>query len=464
MTNFDFLISNSQFNTFSSVAVSAEKILHIDPSASVLNCRRAMEFAVKWMYSVDSSLVKPYDERLVSLMDNEDFRDIVGQDIWRRMKLIRQLGNNAAHTGKRISEEQATLCLENLFVFLDFVAYCYGADYTESKFDPALLKTEVASPIPPVDAEAELKLEQLMAENAALREELTARRTEQQQTYVPKPLDLSEYKTRKIYIDAMLLDAGWTEGKDWLNEVELPGMPNRSEVGYADYVLYDDTHKPLAIIEAKRTCVDVSKGRQQAKLYADILEQKHGRRPAIFLTNGFETRMDDGAYPERKVATIYSKRDLEKMFNLRSMRTSLKNVMVNKNIAGRYYQESAIKAVCDSFGRRNRRKALLVMATGSGKTRTVIALCDVLLNHGWVKNILFLADRNSLVTQAKRSFVNLLPNLSVTNLCEEKDNYSAHCVFSTYQTMMNCIDSVKDEQGKLFTCGHFDLVICKRQS
>ncbi|MCF2660919.1 DEAD/DEAH box helicase family protein [Pseudoflavonifractor phocaeensis] len=459
MTNFDFLISDPQFNTFASVAVSAERILHIDPAACVLNCRRAMEFAVKWMYSVDGSLVLPYDDRLVSLMDNEDFRDIVGQDIWRRMKLIRTLGNNAAHTGKKISEEQAALCLENLFVFLDFVAYCYGTDYTERTFDPALLKDAPAAP-PLVDTEAEVKLEQLMAENAALREELTARRAEQQQTYVPKPLDLSEYKTRKIYIDAMLLDAGWTEGRDWLNEVELPGMPNKSEVGYADYVLYDDTHKPLAVIEAKRTCLDVSKGRQQAKLYADILEQKHGRRPVIFLTNGFETRIDDGAYPERKVATIYSKRDLEKLFNLRTMRTSLKNVMVDKQIAGRYYQESAIKAVCDSFDRRNRRKALLVMATGSGKTRTVIALCYVLLNHGWVKNILFLADRNSLVTQAKRSFVNLLPDLSVTNLCEEKDNYTAHCVFSTYQTMMNCIDAVKDEQGKLFTCGHFDLVIC----
>jgi len=134
--------------------------------------------------------------------------------------------------------------------------------------------------------------------------------------------------------------------------------------------------------------------------------------------------------------------------------------MVKKHIAGRYYQEGAIKAICDAFDKKNRRKALLVMATGSGKTRTVIALCDVLLQHGWVKNILFLADRNSLVTQAKRSFVNLMPDLSCTNLCEEKDNYTAHCVFSTYQTMMNCIDNVKDEHGKLFTCGHFDLVIC----
>ena len=94
------------------------------------------------------------------------------------------------------------------------------------------------------------------------------------------------------------------------------------------------------------------------------------------------------------------------------------------------------------------------------KTRTVIALCDVLLRHGWVKNILFLADRTSLVLQAKRSFVNLLPDLSVTNLCEDKANYGARCVFSTYQTMANCIDEVRDDEGKLFSAGHFDLVIC----
>ena len=457
MTNFDFLTSDPQFHTFSSVAVSAEKIYHIDTSASVINCRRAMEFAVKWMYSVDGDLVMPYQDTLVSLMTTEEFRDIVGRDIWLRMDFIRRVGNNAAHTGKKITEAQGMLCLENLYIFLDFVACCYGKEYTAAAFDPALVSKHSE---PVVEIRRDPDFDRVMAENAALKEELTARRAEQQQNYVPKPLDLSEYKTRKIYIDTMLLDAGWIEGKDWVNEVELQGMPNRSEVGFADYVLYDDAHKPLAVIEAKRTCVDVSKGRQQAKLYADILEKQYGRRPAIFLSNGFETRIDDGVYPERKVATIYSKRDLEKMFNLRSMRRSLKHVMVNKDIAGRYYQDSAIKAVCDSFDRRNRRKALLVMATGSGKTRTVIALCDVLLQHGWVKNILFLADRNALVTQAKRSFVNLLPDLSVTNLCEEKDNYSAHCVFSTYQTMMHCIDSVKDEQGKLFTCGHFDLVIC----
>ncbi|MEE1124380.1 MAG: DEAD/DEAH box helicase family protein [Acutalibacteraceae bacterium] len=461
MTNFDFLKADKRFDAFADVAISAERILHIDVDASVLNCRRAMEFAVKWMYSVDSYLSMPYDTSLNSLMNNEDFREIVGQDIWQRMRFVRISGNNVAHSGKKITLQQAEHCIENLFIFLDFVACCY-ADYnayTPVEFDHSLLlkqeSTEKSSEnIPDIDFEA------LIAENKALKEELTARREEQQQSYIPKPLDITEFKTRKLYINTMLTDAGWIEGKDWLNEVELAGMPNKSEFGFADYVLYDDTHKPLAIIEAKRTCKDVAEGRQQAKLYADILEKKYGRRPVIFLTNGFDTRITDNIYPERRVATIYSKRDLEKLFNLQTMRTSLKNAIVNRAIAGRYYQEGAIKAVCDSLDKKNRRKALLVMATGSGKTRTVIALCDVLLKHGWIKNILFLADRNSLVTQAKRSFVNLLPDLSVTNLCEEKDNYNAHCVFSTYQTMIRSIDSIKDDKGKLFTCGHFDLVIC----
>ena len=459
MTNFDFLLSTPAFASFSDVAISAEKILHIDPDACVINCRRAMEFAVKWMYSVDSELSLPYDDSLHNLINAEEFREIVKFDIWKRMDTIRKCGNNAAHNGRKITQEQAELCLENLYIFLDFVAYCYADEYTEGKFDRSLIAhSEPAKQ----ESFPDIDLQALIEENKALKEELTARRAAGQQTYVQKPLDHTEYETRKLYIDFMLADAGWQEGKDWINEFELPGMPNKSELGYADYVLFGDDGRPLALLEAKRTCKDVAVGRQQAKLYADIIEKQYGRRPVIFLSNGFDTRIwDDKYYPERKVASIYSKRDLEKLFNLHSMRTSLANVFVDKKIAGRYYQEAAIKAVCDSFDKRNRRKALLVMATGSGKTRTVIALCDVLLQHGWVKNILFLADRTSLVTQAKRSFVNLLPDLSVTNLCEDKENFDVRCVFSTYQTMINCIDSVKDENGKkLFTCGHFDLVIC----
>lgn len=458
MTNFDYLKTESKFNTFSDVAIAAEKILYIDPTSCVINCRRAMEFAIKWMYSVDASLTMPYQDNLISLMSTEEFRDIIDEDLMKRMDFIRKMGNNAAHSSKKITEDQAILCLENLQSFLDFICYCYADEYEEHTFDKSLLvkdKTEqVKKDFPDID------IEKLIAENSALKKKLTFRREEQAKTYVPKPLDLSEYKTRKIYIDAMLMDVGWKEGLDWINEVELQGMPNKSEVGYADYVLYDNSHKPLAVIEAKKTCVDVSKGRQQAKLYADLLEKQYNRRPCIFLTNGFETRMIDGQYPERKVACIYSKADLEKMFNLRKIRRSLAHINVDRKIAGRYYQEAAIKEICNSFDKKNRRKALLVMATGSGKTRTVIELCHVLLDAGWIKNILFLADRTSLVTQAKRAFVNNYSSLSVTNLCEEKDNYNAHCVFSTYQTMINCIDSVKVEDQKLFTSGHFDLVIC----
>ncbi|MFI3249834.1 MAG: DEAD/DEAH box helicase family protein [Eubacteriales bacterium] len=459
MTNFDYFTTEEKFNHFSTVAVSAERILHIDPSASAVNCRRAMEFAVKWLYTVDKELQKPLENTLFGLMNTNEFRDIVPSDIVTRMHYIRKAANGTAHEVAGISIEMACLCLENLFYFLDFVACCYGDHYEEHPFHKEYLqeKTEEKHELPKIN---ELDFEKLLLENQALKEQLTEKRKEQKATYVPKPLDISEHETRKLYIDQMLRTAGWVEGKNWVNEVRVEGMPNASGIGFADYVLYGSDKKPLAVIEAKSTCTDVSVGRKQAELYADALEKQYGVRPVIFLTNGFHTTIEDGQYPERVVSTIYSKRDLEKLFNLRNNKESLDEITINQEIAGRYYQEGAIKAVCRNFGEKNRRKALLVMATGSGKTRTVIGLLDVLLKKGWVKNVLFLADRTSLLTQANRSFVNLLPQLSVSNLCETKKKYSANCIFSTYPTMMNCIDQATDQEGKIFTSGHFDLIIC----
>lgn len=459
MTNFDFLKNEKGFAAFADVAINAEKIFHIDAEACAINCRRAAEFAVKWMYTVDEELKMPaYDDSFAVLVSGEEFRKIVKTDIIRRLDYIRKVGNNAAHKGKSVTRDQVRLCLENLFVFLDFVAYLYADEYEESEYDKTLpdKQTEEQSV-----ATEDIDIESLKKENEELKAMLTARREEQAKTYICPPAEPSEFETRKNYIDVMLVDSGWVLGENWLNEYELSGMPNQSGIGYADYVLFGDDGKPLAVIEAKKTCVDVAVGRHQAKLYADLLQKKFGRRPIIFLTNGFETRIwDDAYYPERKVSGIYSKRDLEKLFNLRASKTSLKNAFVDKRIAGRYYQEAAIKSVCEAFDERNRRKALLVMATGSGKTRTIIGLIDVLLNHSWIKNVLFLADRTALVTQAKRSFVNLLPDFYVSNICDADRDYSAHGIFSTYQTMMNCIDEAKDDEGKLFTCGHFDLIIC----
>ena len=449
-----------QFQPFAPAAETAERLYAIDPAACAMNCRRAMELAVKWMYAVDKQLVLPHKKDLSVLLSTAEFVDLVDdKNLLRRLDFLRRLGNTAAHSGKKISRDQARLALENLFYFLDFVACCYAPDYQPRDFDPALLPAEPPAKAPTAPA-AEVELERLMAENQALREELTARRTRQQPRYVTKPLELSEYDTRKIYIDAMLLDTGWVKGKDWLEEVPIHGMPSKSGVGYTDYLLCGQDGRPLAVVEAKRSCADPAKGRQQAELYADQLEKKYGRRPVVFLTNGFETRILDGRYPERQVAAIWSRRDLEKLMNLRGMRESLDAAEADPKIAGRYYQKEAVRAVCDSFDRGNRRKALLVMATGSGKTRTIISLVEVLLRRGWVKNVLFLADRTSLVTQAKRAFVNLLPDLSLTNLCEDRENLTARAVFSTYQTMMGCIDDARDaEGGKLFTVGHFDLII-----
>ena len=476
-TNFDYLKQESKFSTFSDVAICAERMILIDIDSCLINSRRAMEFAIKWMYSVDSALVKPsYSDDLHTLMYDNSFKNLIPEKLFFEMDFIRKKGNKTTHSNERFSYDIALLCLKNLYDFLDFVACCYSDNYTEHTFDEKYI-TERKEKAKQSREEAErnkqeliekqkelekkeIDLQKLIDENTQLKVVLSSRGKEHRGNYVSKPLNLSEYETRKIYIDSMLDDAGWIEGIDWINEVELMGMPTASGKGFADYVLYDDMLRPLAVVEAKKTCVDISVGRQQAKLYADILEEKYGRRPVIFLTNGFETHIVDGKYPERKCSFIYSKRDLEKWFNLLATRTSLKNITINHEIAGRYYQEAAIKAVCDEFDEKNKRKALLVMATGSGKTRTIIGLCDVLLKNGWVKNILFLADRNALVTQAKRNFVNLLESLSCTNLSEEKENYSAHCVLSTYQTMINCIDTASDDKGRIFTCGHFDLVIC----
>ena len=179
MTNFDFLKNEPKFKDFADVAISAERIFQFDYAASVLNCRRAMEFAVKWMYSVDSALVMPWDDRLVSLMSTDEFRDIIDADLLKRMEFIRKTGNFAAHTGQKVKKEQAELCLQNLYIFLDFVAYCYADHYTVSNYDSTLLQensvhTADQSVSQPVgdqagQSETDLKLEQLLKENAALR-------------------------------------------------------------------------------------------------------------------------------------------------------------------------------------------------------------------------------------------------------------------------------------------------------
>ena len=191
MTNFDFLKKEQKFNSFSDVAIAAEKVIRIDIESSVINCRRAMEFAIKWMYSVDDSLEMPYQDNLISLMSTEDFHDIVDDALWKRLDLIRKIGNRAAHNGRKITEDEAVLCLQNLFIFMDYVSYCYSDFYEERQYDVNLLNEIQEEPVVVKASDDDVNLQALIAENKALKEELTAKRAEQQQTYIPKPLDLS---------------------------------------------------------------------------------------------------------------------------------------------------------------------------------------------------------------------------------------------------------------------------------
>ncbi|MBO6243185.1 MAG: DEAD/DEAH box helicase family protein, partial [Clostridia bacterium] len=273
--------------------------------------------------------------------------------------------------------------------------------------------------------------------------------------------DISEFETRKKYIDLELKLAGWDFDTNITEELKLSGMPNNKNEGYADYVLFGKNGLPLAVVEAKRTSVDPRVGQNQAKLYADCIENEYHQRPVIYYTNGFDIYMwDDMNYAPRKVSGFYTQDELQLLINRRKSRQSLEHIFVNDKITNREYQLEAIKSVCETF-EEGHRKALIVMATGTGKTRTAISIVDVLSDKEWVKNVLFLADRTVLVKQAKNNFNKLLPNVSTCNLLSTVDNpEDSRIVFSTYQTMMNAIDVTKNKDGnKLFTPGHFDLII-----
>ena len=305
------------------------------------------------------------------------------------------------------------------------------------------------------------KLEETRRENEELRAKLTKKREKKEENYNFEIKDISEYETRKKYIDLELKLAGWDFDTNITEELKLTGMPNNKNEGYADYVLFGKNGLPLAVVEAKRTSVDPRVGQNQAKLYADCIENEYHQRPVIYYTNGFEIYMwDDMNYTPRKVAGFYTQDELQLLINRRNSRQSLEHIFVDDKITNREYQLEAIKSVCETF-EEGHRKALVVMATGTGKTRTAISIVDVLSDKEWVKNVLFLADRTVLVKQAKNNFTKLLPNMSTCNLLSTTDNpEDSRIVFSTYQTMINAIDNTKNKSGnKLFTPGHFDLII-----
>ena len=464
--NFAFL--KQEFPHAAESASFAERHVFGDPRASCFHARHALERLLKRVYKVEKALKPPKVTNLDGYISDPAFRALVPKVVWQKAEFIRQAGNVAVHGNKSPAPEMALDIVRELYHVLYWTGRTYlrkGAESLQGKtFDESLVpKVEPATPASVQalealkaqrDAEEEARKE-IESELEALRERLAAIKAENEG--FPETHDWNEDKTRTLIIDLDLERAGWHLDREQDREYEVTGMPNESGIGYADYVLWGDDGKPLAVVEAKKTTVDPAVGQQQAKLYADCLEAMHGQRPVIFYTNGYETFLwDDLAYPPRPVAGFYKKDELASLIIRRAQRAPLDVSQVKDDIVERYYQKRAIGSIGEQFAQ-TRRKALLVMATGSGKTRTAIGLVDLLQRAGWVKRALFLADRVALVNQAVGAFRAHLPQSSPVNLVTERHT-TGRVYVCTYPTMMGLIDETRSGEAR-FSVGHFDLVI-----
>lgn len=476
--NFDFLKrEDGYYGLFADACIEAERVFPASPAMCAVGCRKALELAVKWVYAIDDSISMPYRDNLSSLLHERTFVKAVDERVWRKLVGINKLGNLSVHTERVVTPQDAVLALRSLFEFTDWIDYCYGPEYIERSFDEKKIPKKglqlTAAQIRTIKSREAL-LSQKDEEIKRLEEELkkmsswaTQAKEENKQQRDFNPEELSEFETRRRYVDWDLALAGWTLDKNAIRERKVQGMPiepgNNTGNGYVDYLLTGKDGKPLAIVEAKKTTYSEQKGLKQARLYADCLEREFGYRPPIFLTNGFSTLfVDDENGAPRQVSGIFSQDDLQRLLNRRGTTVKPTGLAVNEAIAGggkRYYQVEAVQHVCANI-EEGHRKSLLVMATGTGKTRVSAALVDVLMRSGHVKNVLFLADRVALVRQAKHAYQNYLPNASLCNLCSNKEERNARVVFSTYPTIMNAIDKERNEDGdRMFTPAHFDLII-----
>lgn len=470
-TNFDYLLEKSEYASFAEQAVEAERSIAISPATCAILSRRALELAVRFVFSYDAELSLPYQDNVSSLIHEPTFRSIIEPGLFPMLKYTIHLGNVAVHTNNNIKRDEAIIALRDLFEFCDWIDYSYSKEYSEKVYDESVLargdekrvKTDELRRLYENLSSKDQKLESILKENEELRKQMASLRSHNTQTREFHVDRISEAQTRKRYIDVALKEAGWIIGNNVTEEEPVMGMPNFTGTGYADYVLWGRDNLPLAVVEAKKASVDTMAGSQQAKLYADCLQNKYGRRPLIFTANGFEFfyTNDFMGYPRREVSGFFTQEELQLEMDGRKQRIPLENIRINDDITNRPYQKEAVTAVCDAIMNKHR-KMLIVQATGSGKTRVSISIVDVLRHHNYVKNILFLADRTALVKQAKNNYSNLLPDLSCCNLLDSRDDpESCRMIFSTYPTMMNAIDEKRNKYGeKLFSPGHFQLIIC----
>ena len=480
MSQFAFL--SVEFPEVFELASKAETLAISDPRSACFHTRLALESAVSWLYARDVSLRDPYESTLSARIHEPSFRRLAGEPIVAKARIIKDLGNAAVHETRTVAPAKAVTAIRELF----HIAYWLTRTYAKgAKPAPNLVFSPQALPRTTQIAAASLKQLQdsarkyeehakalaeaeqqrlasetqraaLEAELAALRAEVAAAKAANAK--IGDTHDYDEAATRDAFIDLLLHEAGWPLDRPQDREFPVTGMPNAKGGGFVDYVLWGDDGKPLGVVEAKRTRKDARVGQQQAKLYADRLEKQFGQRPLIFYTNGYEHWLwEDTRYPPREIQGFLTKNELQLAIQRRTIQRSLAAEEVDPAIVERFYQTRAIRRVAETFEKDHQRKALLVMATGAGKTRTVIALADLLMRANWAKRVLFLADRVALVRQAVNAFKRHLPSSAPVNLVTERDGQGRVYV-STYPTMMGLIDETADGK-RLFGAGHFDLIV-----
>lgn len=495
-------------------AKNAESNIKTDPRIAGFYARNALELMVETVFDIDNWLTRPrHDATLMSLIHDKGFKKNLTSNLFPKLKLVIQVGNEAVHSKTSLPQRDALQAVKELHHVLYWFVRTYTPNLDRSNFivppfDEALITQKVAidstlvtKAVTSIKRVKELEKqlaesdkierdeyqntlkenEKLKADNQALLAQIE--KAKQAASEQADPHDYSEAETRDYLIDGLLHEAGWELKNKRDREYPVSHMPistaNPKGNGKVDYVLWGDDGTALAVVEAKKTTLNPENGQQQAKLYADCLEKECGVRPVIFFTNGYETRLWDdfqskeqavhGGYIPRPAQGFYTKAELELLIKRRHDRGTFFSedvggkksftAEISNDITNRYYQKAAITHILDDFENEHQRKALLVMATGTGKTRTVISLVDLLLKYDWIKNVLFLADRNALLTQAKKNFVKLLPRIScsVLDSSQSKDNIGSRLYFSTYPTMKNLLDRTADERP--FGVGHFDLII-----
>lgn len=461
MSNFEFL--KEKWPRLAKLGLESEGYLNTDNNASMLKMRMFGEQIIDYVLVALKIEVNKFDNQddKIKLLRKSG----INQAIPDLFDIVRRYGNKANDEVYE-NKKDALECLESMY---SIAAWFYMKITKDTSIKALTFKTPKAIST----KKNEYKIEDYAKEKNILKEVhkedvnkvkeevkhiIETENDKKIISEVEYTLEFNEAKTRVRLIDIMLKDSGWNINNTELVKLEfvLNNHKEPGKKGKVDYVLFDKKGKPIAVIEAKKTAEDPIIGRQQAVEYANTIERDYKVRPIIFYTNGYEIWMWDDKFSEpRQIWGFYTLNDLEELFFKHKHRKDLNTIKIDKSIAGRPYQIEGIKRVYEKYSN-GHRKALLVMATGTGKTRTVIALTKGLMEANWAKRVLFLADRDELVKQAKddeNSFKTFMPE-QIACRFEGKNSSDRESTlyFSTYQTMINYYSK--------FSVGFFDLIIC----